>query len=85
MCGASGFIISSRLYSLSRSQIIGRQTYVTIAIPFQNQALASTMTAKTQNAIFVSAIGQPLVSGERPIPEPPKGYILVKVLSTMRE
>lgn len=42
------------------------------------------MAAQTQNAIFVSEVGKPLVSGERPIPEPPKGYILVKVLSAMR-
>ncbi|RAO71425.1 uncharacterized protein BHQ10_007437 [Talaromyces amestolkiae] len=41
------------------------------------------MAAQTQKAIFVREVGEPLVSGERPIPKPPKGYILVKVLSAM--
>jgi len=36
-----------------------------------------------QSAIFVKEIGQPMILGERSIPEPPKGFILVKVLSTM--
>jgi hypothetical protein len=41
--------------------------------------------ASNQNAVFVKEIEKPLVSGKRPIPEPPKGYILIKILSTMRE
>ncbi|KAH8690175.1 chaperonin 10-like protein [Talaromyces proteolyticus] len=45
--------------------------------------MTSIMATSTQHAIFVKDIGKPLVYGERPIPEPPKGYILIKVLSTM--
>lgn len=41
--------------------------------------------ASNQNAVFVEEIGKRLVSGKRPIPEQPKGYILIKILSTMHE
>jgi hypothetical protein len=38
-----------------------------------------------QKALFVKEIGKPMVLGERPVPQPPKGYILIKVHSTMRK
>jgi hypothetical protein len=38
-----------------------------------------------QKAVFVKEVGKPLVLGERAIPEPSNGNLLIKVQSTMRK
>jgi NADPH2:quinone reductase len=38
-----------------------------------------------QKALFVNEIGKPVSLGERTIPEPKEGEVLIKVTSTMSE